>query len=426
MTQRGAPRFPTRPVAQLLGSNGPVHAVAYSATPGTYILAGSSDRSIRLYNPSSTTSIPSTGSSTGNNSSSSNSITARSSHTPPQPPAGKLIQTYTSHTYEVLSLAISPSNARFVSAGGDRAVLLWDVATAQAIRRLGASSTAHSHTGRVNAVCFAGLGGNDDDEANLVVSGGLDATVRLWDLRSHTGGSGGKPIQVLQEARDAVTALAVDGADGAQILAASVDGRVRTYDVRMGRCVTDVFPASVTSLSLARDGKTVLVGSLDSKIRLMDRRDGSCLRTYAAGGAAGGDNMPDDEVSSGGWRNEELRVQSVLGGGERFVVAGDELSSPSSASSSSSLENEKNKMGSTAENTNEGKVWAWDVMTGKLIATLPVPWGGGSESRKRVIGRDGKEKERKNVVSCIAWKDGGFGDQFCVGGTSGVVTVFGE
>jgi mitogen-activated protein kinase organizer 1 len=43
-----------------------------------------------------------------------------------------------------------------------------------------------------------------------------------------------------------------------------------------------------------------------------------------------------------------------------------------------------------------------------------------------VIGRDGKEKERKNVVSCIAWKDGGFGDQFCVGGTSGVVTVFGE
>jgi mitogen-activated protein kinase organizer 1 len=74
----------------------------------------------------------------------------------------------------------------------------------------------------------------------------------------------------------------------------------------------------------------------------------------------------------------------------------------------------------------EGRVWAWDLLTGKLVARVPVPWGSGSETRKKVVGRDGKEKERKNVVSCIAWKEGGFGDQFCVGGTSGVVTVFGE
>ncbi|KAH6845517.1 WD40-repeat-containing domain protein [Chaetomium sp. MPI-CAGE-AT-0009] len=340
MTQR-APKFPTRPVAQLLGSNGPVHALAYSASPGTYILTGSADRSIRLYNPSSTTSPPST--------TTTNTITTPNptlnATTPTQPPktktqplpAGKQIQTYTSHAYAVLSLAISPSNAHFCSGGGDRAVLLWDVSTAQTWRRGG-----------------IGTGGGD----SLVVSGGLDCTVRVWDVRS--GGGAGRPVQVLSEARDSVTALAVDGE---VILAGSVDGRVRGYDVRMGRCVTDVFPGSVTSLCLARDGQTVLVGTLDSKIRLMDRRDGTCLRTYAAEG----------------WRNEELRVQSVLGGGR-----------------------------------------------GKLVATLPVPWGSGSENRKRAIGRDGKEKERKNVVSCIAWKEGGFGDQFCVGGTSGVVTVFGE
>jgi mitogen-activated protein kinase organizer 1 len=179
-----------------------------------------------------------------------------------------------------------------------------------------------------------------------------------------------------------------------EIIAGSVDGRVRGYDIRMGRCVVDVFPGSVTSVCLARDGKTVLVGTLDSKVRLMDRRDGGCLRAFEAKG----------------WRNEELRVQSVFGGGERFVVVGDEMTG----------EDLKGGDGS------EGRVWAWDVLTGKLVTTVPVPWGSGSEARKRVIGRDGKEKERKNVVSCIAWKDGGFGDQFCVGGTSGVVTVFGE
>ncbi|KAK4157623.1 hypothetical protein C8A00DRAFT_29467 [Chaetomidium leptoderma] len=391
---RHTPRFPTRPVAQLLGSNGPVHAVAYSASPGTYILTGSADRSIRLYNPSSTTPIPastSTSTSTITGSSSSNNNQPSS---PPPPPSGRLIQTYTSHAYEVLSLAISPSNAHFASAGGDRAVLLWDVSTAQTIRRLGSSSTAHSHAGRVNAVCFAG-DSSDGGSSNLVISGGADCTVRIWDARS----SAAKAVQVLSEARDAVTALAVV-AGGEEIVAGSVDGRVRGYDVRMGRCVTDVFPASVTSVCLARDGRTVLVGSLDSKIRLMDRRDGTCLRTY----------------EGEGWRNEELRVQSVFGGGERFVVVGDEMAGVEAAATAAG----------GGGNNNEGRVWAWDLLTGKLVATLAVPWGSGSESRKKVVGRDGKEKQRKNVVSCIAWKAGGFGDQFCVGGTSGVVTVFGE
>jgi len=180
---------------------------------------------------------------------------------------------------------------------------------------------------------------------------------------------------------------------GCEILAGSVDGRVRGYDVRMGRVVTDVLGASVTSLCLSRDGRTVLVGTLDSKVRLMDREGGACLKTYG----------------DAGWRNEELRVQSVLGGKERFVIAGDELTAPG------------------AEGEVDGRVWVWDVLTGKMVAKIRVPWGPeGRESRKKVLGRDGKEKERKNVVSCIDWKEGGYGDQFCVGGTSGVVTVFGS
>ncbi|KAL2266427.1 hypothetical protein VTJ83DRAFT_5779 [Remersonia thermophila] len=391
MAQQPSARFPFRPVAQLLGSNGPVHALAYSASPGTYILTGSSDRSIRLYNPSSTAPAPVAAS---------NTITsARGPSVSTTPlPAGKLIQTYTSHAHEVLSLAVAPSNATFASAGGDRAVLLWDVATATTLRRFGASSTAHSHAGRVNAVCFAGAGGGDD----LVVSGGLDGTVRVWDARS----SHPKPVQVLAEARDAVAALAVGlpgSAADAEILAGSVDGRLRAYDVRAGRCVADAFPASVTSVCLARDGRTVLVGTLDSKARLMDRKDGTCLRAYEAGPR----------------RNEELRVQCVLGGGERFVVAGDEMTGDE--------EQEPGAAGGAGGGgDNQGRLWAWDLLTGKVVAQVPVPWGSGSEARRKVVGRDGKPKERKNVVSCLAWKDGGFGDQFCAGGTSGVVTVFGH
>ncbi|RDA86593.1 hypothetical protein CP532_5988 [Ophiocordyceps camponoti-leonardi (nom. inval.)] len=339
-------KFPYKIEAHLLGSNGPVHAVAYSASAGTYILTGSSDRSIRLYKP----------------------LLEDGSR------QGRLIQTYAGHGYEVLSIDVSSDNERFVSGGGDRAVYLWDVATATTTRRFGGENA-----GRIHSVRFAG------EAQSVVVSGGFDTVVRLWDVRSRSY----KPIQSLSEAKDAITCIAVRGPD---VVASSVDGRVRSYDVRMGRCVTDVFAASVTSVALTRDARAMLVGSLDSRLRLMDRDNGACLRTFS---------HPE-------WRNEGLRLQSLLGAKEKYALVGDDMSSPSSPADG------------------YGRIWAWDLLSGKLAAKLDVPWGPpGYETRKKVIGKDGKEKTPTNVISCMAWTDDGWGDHFCVGGTSGVVTVFG-
>ncbi|XWW96719.1 hypothetical protein V2A60_004698 [Cordyceps javanica] len=365
--------FASEPVAHLMGSNGPIHAVTYSSSPGTYILTGSADRTIRLYNPQPTSSVPQTAAET--------SLAASSSL-----PQGRLIQTYEAHGYEVLSLAVAASNTSFVSGGGDRAVFLWDVAGAVTTRRFGGAGS-HGHTSRVNCVAFAGEGDA------VVVSGGFDTTVRLWDVRSNSA----KPIQVLDEARDAITCLAVRGPE---VVAGSVDGRVRSYDVRVGACTTDVVSGTsgVTSVAVTRDGRAMLVGSLDSKLRLMDRDDGTCLRAYLGGG----------------WRNDELRLQSVLGGKERFVLVGDEMTGETDEAAAAA-----------AARPGEGRILAWDLLSGKLAGKIAVPWGPeGYDARKKVVGRDGKEKVRKNVISCLAWRDDGWGDQFCVGGTSGVVTVF--
>jgi mitogen-activated protein kinase organizer 1 len=104
-------------------------------------LTGSSDRLVRLFNPA-------------------KASIAASSNGPQSRPAG-LVQTYTGHAHEVLDIAVSDDNARFISVGGDKQALLWDVAQARVLRRF------EGHTGRINACSWAG----DGREQSVVITG---------------------------------------------------------------------------------------------------------------------------------------------------------------------------------------------------------------------------------------------------------------
>lgn len=72
----------------------------------------------------------------------------------------------------------APDNASFASCGGDKAVLIWDVASGTITRRL------QGHFGKINVVRYAGGGaGAKDGAGNVVVSGSFDSKVMLWDMR---------------------------------------------------------------------------------------------------------------------------------------------------------------------------------------------------------------------------------------------------
>lgn len=68
---------------------------------------------------------------------------------------------------------------------------------------------------------------------------------------------------------------------GHAILAGSVDGTIRRFDVRMGRVYTDNLHHSVASLALSHDGLCVLAACLDSHMRLLDVEAGELLATYS-------------------------------------------------------------------------------------------------------------------------------------------------
>ena len=177
---------------------------------------------------------------------------------------------------------------------------------------------------------------------------------------------------VLDDARDGVSALAVWDKE---VITGSTDGRIRTYDVRMGRCTVDVQAGPVTSLCLGRDGRTMLVGCLDGKIRLMDRESGGCLRSFP----------PDDKmvVEEGGYKNESLRLQSCLAVNDSVVLSGSEA---------------------------DGRVRAWDVLSGKQVESVEV--SGSGKVVSVVKWREGSEVEARKAV-------------WAAGGADGVVRVYG-
>lgn len=113
--------------------------------------------------------------------------------------------------------------------------------------------------------------GGDD---SVLVTGGYDRAVKVWDCRSRAY----EAVQVMKDAGDSVTHVAVS--PRTEILASSVDGCVRRYDVRMGRLFTDALFASVTCVSLSRDNAMYLAACMDSTVRLLDRAEGDLLNSY--------------------------------------------------------------------------------------------------------------------------------------------------
>ena len=305
---------PITPLVRLAAHDAPVHAITFSASPGQYLLTGSQDRKVRLFNPR----------------------------------AARLVHTYAAHAHGILDLAVAADNARFASVGGDKTVLLWDVAAGAVLRRL------QGHAGRVECVRFGAV------QDAVLVSGGFDGGVRVWDLRARGDGC----IMVLRGARDAVASVSVG--DGV-VVAGSVDGRVRSYDVRTGMCDTDVLGReAVGSVCLARDGESYVVSTLDSKVRMMDRRDGKCLQTFA----------------HEGFRNDTSRIRSVLAAKDEVVISGGE----------------------------DGEVFAWDVLTGKVTARVRHCEGSG-------------KGEKGDVVSAVAWNPAQ--QQWASAGGDGAVVVWG-
>jgi mitogen-activated protein kinase organizer 1 len=138
---------------------------------------------------------------------------------------------------------------------------LWDISSGKVLRRF------QGHTQRINAVQM-------NDESTLLFSGSYDKTTHIWDLRSHMR----DPVQSLTDFTDSVTSIALSRTE---VCVSSVDGRVRTYDIRMGRMHVDEFIDPVTFLRLSYDQRCALSTCLNGVLRLTEVASGKVLQSYS-------------------------------------------------------------------------------------------------------------------------------------------------
>jgi mitogen-activated protein kinase organizer 1 len=123
-----------------------------------------------------------------------------------------------------------------------------------------------AHTQRINAVQM-------NEEASLLFSGSYDKTTHIWDLRSHMR----EPIQSLTDFTDSVTSIALSRSE---IIVSCVDGKVRTYDIRMGRMLVDEMYDPVTYVCLSYDQRCALSSCLNGVLRLTEVSSGKVLQSY--------------------------------------------------------------------------------------------------------------------------------------------------
>jgi FOG: WD40 repeat len=274
-TKNAPSNLPSIATSRLVGHDaGPIRMVKFTSD-GKYCLTAGHDRTVRLWNPLRVdpAAFQSKTGRTNNISALSSNHQGVSLHSlPPALP----IQAYTDgHNYPVSAIDMDDLSTTLVSSS-EKTVVVTDILTQKLKRRF------QGHAGRINSVACSKKGGS------IFCSASYDGTVRIWDGRSFSS----DPVQILQDATDSVSCVKIlenSKRDICEIMTCSVDGCVRTYDVRRGCINTDDFgkDMSLTCFVNTSDDLCTAVSCLNGSIHIEEKSTGMLLGTCFGGHAAG-------------------------------------------------------------------------------------------------------------------------------------------
>ena len=129
---------------------------------------------------------------------------------------GKVVRRLKDHSDSVYGLAFSPDGKTLASCAADRTVKLWDWATG---RR---TVTLSESTGELYAVVFT-------PEGSHVLAAGVDRSIRMWRVDGHGGGE--SRLERSAFAHDAPVLRLAVSADGKRLASSAEDRTVRIWEL---------------------------------------------------------------------------------------------------------------------------------------------------------------------------------------------------
>jgi len=248
-------------------------------------------------------------------------------------------------------------------------LLAYEEGYTQETSRSGELAILGGHTDTVTSVAF------DPRDANVLASASGDGTIRLWDVRAHSG-------SVLAAGRRAVFSLAFSPT-GRVVASGNSDGTVRLYDVSKRRAAGEALPAlgaSVFRVAFSPDGHELAAASISGHISIWRVANGlpvgpplaeltdRTLRSIAF--------SPDSRTLAAVGNNGTVRLWPATGGAQ---LASWPLRSPLYAVAFRPHTSE------VAAGGLSGQVWLWNTAS----RNRPVPVAGGAAIDDLAFSPDG-------------------------------------
>jgi len=169
----------------------------------------------------------------------------------------------------VMSVAFSDDGKHVVGASNDFALRIWSLSTSRVLYAL---------NGHQNKIYCAGF----SSDSRTIFSGGYDRLIKLWDV--HRG--------VVTQSINCQSSCN-DGAmtrDCSVLVSVHLDASVRLWDMRTGQLaheISRVHKQPVTSVCLVpTNPNEIVTNSRDDSLHLLDIRTYTCVRTFQVASAA--------------------------------------------------------------------------------------------------------------------------------------------
>ncbi|KAI7847133.1 WD40-repeat-containing domain protein [Circinella umbellata] len=227
-----------------------------------------------------------------------------------------------------------------VSGGCDRDVRVWDLNSGELRHVL------RGHTSTVRCLKMK--------DKRTVVTGSRDNTMRVWDIER------GVLLHVLLGHQQSVRCLDICGN---MVASGSYDHTARLWDMRTGRCLHVLVGHISQIYAIAFDGQKVVTGSLDSQIRVYSASTGQCLATLQGHTSLVGQLQLNGNTLVSGGSDGCLRV---------WDLQSYECTQQVSAHDNSvtCLQFDDRRMVSAG---NDGRIKLWDIRQGRLIRNFSKP-----------------------------------------------------